>query len=125
MTRLRTPPVAPAGPRWPSGDATVPAGAAAGRSVDTMPERRATTFARPGAPPVRIKVAVRPVPQRLADGDLRAAECAGAEQLRSPAGTGPMPMLEHHVRRAAAGPLRLGDDVELGQGRARRLLDQH
>ena len=93
--------------------------------VDAVAERRAAALAGPGAAPIRVEVALRPEPQRLAHRDQRPAERAGAEQFRGPPGAGPVPVLEDHVRGAAAGPLRLGDHVQLGQGRTRRLLDQH
>ena len=93
--------------------------------MNAVAERRAAALAGPGAAPVRIEVALRPEPQRLAHRDQRPAEGAGAEQFRGAAGAGPVPVLEDHVRGAAAGPFRLGDHVQLGQGRTRRLLDQH
>ena len=89
--------------------------------VDPVAERGSAALAGPVAAPVRQEVAVRAVPERLADGDLRRPRARPiASSWWARRAPDPCRCWKTHVDRAGARRLGGGQDVHVGQvgGRA-------
>src|SRR5512132_2332587 len=93
--------------------------------MNAVPERRAAALAGPVATPLREEVAVGAIPQGLADCDLRSPQRARTQEMVGATRTRSVTVLEHHVDRARARILGLGEDVHVGQCRGRWLLQEH